>query len=179
MLIGVLKMCHFHSSFAFRRRKRSATRRRRDQSLSRRFCGEWRLTCLCTRAPEPEVCLHGNRIQANGLHSSPSWQSIVLIQGSDTVTAVKSSNQTAVITALLAIRKWQRCRWYLLFYLIKSFPYMRKFQNDLFLVDGRCVLKMDHHCPWWVRFVFTDKFIQSTIIYQSRSKINPQCKSEK
>lgn len=167
------KMCAapLPSSFAYQRLRRRVMKRRRGQSPSRRSCGELPPICLCIPAQAPEVLLHSHmsvRINVSVLKSFPFWQDhcVTMMQQSDTVTAVKLSSRTAVITAPRVTCKRLNTDWenfssfffslYLAEIVYNSVEFcLHKscFCSSflLFAVYGRCVLKMDHHCPWYVR----------------------------
>lgn len=109
-----VKICLFHSSSAFPRLRRSVMRRKRGQSPNRRSYGELPPVFLCTPAQEPEVRLsrvskcETVRVRMNlsaCLHplclscSVTRHRCVDMMQQSVTVTAVKLSSLTGVITA--------------------------------------------------------------------------------
>lgn len=135
-------------SFACQRLKKSAMKRKRGQNPSKRSSGELRAICLSTPAQEQEVPLV--------THPCPKLLFLKLtlnhnrdlsLQRSVTVTAVRWSNLTGVITAPPAT-----CKAYLFHLDGGTFLTIPKpFQSyNSPVLCGRCVLKMDHHCPWYV-----------------------------
>lgn len=81
------------------------------------------------------------------LKLSPNHKRDLSLQRSVTATAVRLSSLTGVITAPPAT-----CKAYLFHLDVAQFsPFTKLYKNicNSSILCGRCVLKMDHHCPWY------------------------------
>lgn len=115
-VICLLDLCVLLPSSACPRLTRSATRRRRGQSRSRRSCGELPTPCPSTLALELEVCATLVSPTWLELQLSPDHvpRCVTVLQQSATATGAKSSSQTGVITAPPATCKRSCCMHFLL-----------------------------------------------------------------
>lgn len=128
------------ASFACQRLKRSAMKRKRGQNPSKRSSGELRAICLSTPAQEREVHFSHTFVQISCFSSRFLTPALTSCR-SDTLLWPLSGDQAWPVSSLLCLRHVRHIYF--------------TFDTDMFpkpqspVLCARCVLKMDHHCPWY------------------------------